>query len=167
MKLKKHKKILILFAFVVAFYAIVSGTFSIYREKKGDKIDLSILDASGTVTVNFKANGGVIDSEDETKTVQSGTTIGQLPEATRDDYNFDGWYTEPTGGEKIDENTVVTGTTVDYYAHWLKIVCKKAVTGTLHSETCAQGGACSGSGGGYHANDTIYYGTIPYCWRCL
>ena len=161
MKLKKHKKILILFAFVVAFYAIVSGTFSIYREKKGDKIDLSILDASGTVTVNFKANGGVIDSEDETKTVQSGTTIGQLPEATRDDYNFDGWYTEPTGGEKIDENTVVTGTTVDYYAHWLKIVCKKAVTGTLHSETCAQGGACSGSGGGYHANDTIYYGTIP------
>ena len=69
MKLKKHKKILILFAFIVAFYAIVSGTFSIYREKKGDKIDLSILDASGTVTVNFKANGGVIDSEDETKTV--------------------------------------------------------------------------------------------------
>ena len=38
MKLKKHKKILILFAFVVAFYAIVSGTFSIKKKKKGIRL---------------------------------------------------------------------------------------------------------------------------------
>ena len=161
MKLKKHKKLFTLFIVMFIFYAIISGAFSIYREKQGDKIDLSILDSTGTVTVRFNANGGTMDSTDTSRNVQSGDAVGQLPTATRTDYNFDGWYTSPTGGEKITENTIVTGTTVDYYAHWIKIVCKKAPTGTLHNETCTSTGSCSKSGGGYNADDTIYYGTIP------
>ena len=161
MNLKRHKKILVLFVFMFIFYAIISGAFSIYREKQNDKIDLNIYDSTGLVTVKFNANGGTTDSADTSRSIQSGEQIGQLPEATRTDYSFAGWYTAPTGGEKITENTIVTGKTVEYYAHWIKIVCKKAVTGTLHSETCLSGGSCASAGGGYSENDTIYYGTIP------
>ena len=161
MELKKHKKLFVLFALLFIFYTIIGGAFSIYREKLEDSINLSILDATGTVTVNFYPNGGTIDPADVSRNVNSGSTVGELPEVTRTDYNFLGWFTDPADGTEITENTVVTGTTVNYYAHWAKIVCKKATTGTLHSETCASTGSCAASGGGYSANDTIYYGTIP------
>ena len=162
MKLKKHKKIIVLLAVLFLFYAIINGAFSIYREIKGDSINLSILDPNGTVAVTFNPNGGTISSQEATRNVPVGTAVGTLPTTmAKTDYNFDGWYTDPTNGEKINENTIVTGSTVTYYAHWIKIVCKKAVAGTLHSETCASDGSCAGAGGGYSANDTIYYGTIP------
>ena len=35
-------------------------------------------------------------------------------------YQFEGWYTSPTGGQKITLNTVVTSD-VTFYAHWKKI----------------------------------------------
>ena len=161
MELKKHKKLFVLFAAIFIFYTIIGGTFSIYREQQDDSINLSILDATGMVAVNFHANGGTIDPDDSSRSVQSGTAVGELPEVTRTNYNFVGWFTDPTNGEEITSSTIVTGTTADYYAHWAKIVCKKAVTGTLHSETCASTGSCAASGGGYSAGDTIYYGTIP------
>lgn len=37
---------------------------------------------------------------------------------TPEHYDFDGWYTEPTGGEKVDENTTFTHPDDDLYAHW-------------------------------------------------
>ena len=161
MKLKRHKKLLILFFVMFIFYAIINGSYSIYRERQADHIDLSILDSSVMVTVNFNANGGTMDPSDISRSVQSGTAVGQLPEVTRSDYIFDGWYTDTTYQVEVTEDTIVTGTTVNYYAHWLKIVCKKASTGTLHSETCDSTGSCASTDGGYSANDTIYYGTIP------
>ena len=161
MKLKRHKKLLILFFVMFIFYAIINGSYSIYRERQADHIDLSILDSSVMVTVNFNANGGTMDPSDVSRSVQSGTAVGQLPAVTRSDYIFDGWYTDTTYQVEVTEDTIVTGTTVNYYAHWLKIVCKKASTGTLHSETCDSTGSCASTDGGYSANDTIYYGTIP------
>ena len=38
--------------------------------------------------------------------------------ATRDGYIFDGWYTEPEGGERVITFTVNSSTTL--YAHWIK-----------------------------------------------
>jgi len=69
MKLNRHKRLFILFVLLFIFYASLSGAFSIYREKQSDSIDLSILDSTGTVTVSFDANGGVIDSGDATRSV--------------------------------------------------------------------------------------------------
>lgn len=40
-----------------------------------------------------------------------------LPEPSRQDKAFNGWYTEPEGGEVFDENSVVTGN-ITVYAHW-------------------------------------------------
>ena len=161
MKLKQHKKIFALFVVMFIFYAFINSTFAIYRETKTDSINLSILDPNGMVNVIFNPNGGNITSNEASKTVQVNTAVGSLPTPTRTDYNFDGWYTDPDLGVRISEQTVVTGTTVTYYAHWVKIVCKMAAPGTLHSETCISDGSCAGTGGGYSANDTIYYGTIP------
>ncbi len=44
--------------------------------------------------------------------------IGALPEPTRRNYAFLGWFTEPEGGTKVTATTKVTGD-VTYYAHWL------------------------------------------------
>lgn len=47
-------------------------------------------------------------------TLQEGEAT--LPELTRTGYKFLGWYTERTGGRKIDPYEFVTGDTT-YYAH--------------------------------------------------
>ena len=160
---KKHKKIIALFVLLFVFYAyaIINGSFSIYRELKQGMANLNIISPSGTVTVNFDANGGTIDPSEASRSVTSGTAVGTLPTTmTRTDYNFLGWYTHPTDGVQIDSQTTVTGPgPVYYYAHWVKILCKKAVTGTLHSEKCLTGGGCLSAG--YRVNDDITYGEIP------
>jgi len=161
MILKKHKKIIVLFVALFIFYTIINGAFSIYRETKGDSILLNILNSGDSVLVTFNPNGGLIDPEDASRNVEDGEAVGQLPTVTQTNHNFIGWFTQADGGEEINADTIVTGTTVTYYAHWAKIVCKKAVTGTLHTETCVSTGSCAASGGGYNANDKIYYGTIP------
>ena len=75
-------------------------------------------------TINYDSKGGTpVDSVEK----EENTKLGTLPSTTKDDYVFDGWYTDPTGGTKIDEDTLVTGATT-YYAHWLKSVSLANVT---------------------------------------
>ena len=49
--------------------------------------------------------------------VKRGNAIGTLPEATRNGYVFDGWYTAVTGGMRVTPATIITES-VTYYAHW-------------------------------------------------
>ena len=52
---------------------------------------------------------------------QSLNSSGQeLPEASKNYYNFEGWYTAETGGTQIDKNTIFTENTI-IYAHWTPI----------------------------------------------
>ena len=110
-------------------------------------------------TVSFDAQGGV-DVNPITKTYN--TELGELPETLRQNYKFDGWFTEAEGGEQITENTLVTGN-ITYYAHWTQIICKSATS--LHYEYCTRTEhGCYQAG--YHEkgskkDDTIVYGTIP------
>lgn len=70
--------------------------------------------------VEFDPNeGSVSETEREVKT---GDPIGFLPVPTRDGYLFDGWFTDPDGGTKIDENTIITDDII-YYAHWTYNAC--------------------------------------------
>ena len=159
--MKRHVKIITLFAALFFFYALIHCAFSIYREIKGDSIDLSILDPTANYVITFNPNQGTLDNpNDATRTKTYNQAVGTLPTASRTGYNFIGWYTDPDPdeGTKVHPNTLVTGTTT-YYAHWVKIVCKKAQACTLHTETCASNGSCTSHG--YSANSTITYGTIP------
>ena len=47
-----------------------------------------------------------------------GSKIGKLLNATRNDYEFLGWYTDPIDGVRIDDNTILPDSDVTYYAHW-------------------------------------------------
>ena len=66
-------------------------------------------------TVTWNANGGSCGTP--TSSVTSGNAIGSLPEATKDGYTFDGWYTDPSSGTKISAATTVTAD-ITYYAHY-------------------------------------------------
>ena len=68
-----------------------------------------------TVTWDATTNGGTCGTA--TTSVTSGNAIGSLPEATKSDYTFDGWYTASSGGTKISSSTTVTGN-VTYYAQF-------------------------------------------------
>ena len=74
-----------------------------------------------TFTVSFDANGGTTD--ETVMVVTNGKAYGKLPEPTRGNYTFDGWYTEKTGGTKIEPATIVDLTTEPtLYAHWTGII---------------------------------------------
>lgn len=66
-------------------------------------------------TVTFDGNRGV-SSSDSVETSTSGK-ISTLPTATRDDYNFLGWFTSKTGTVKVSTSTVFTADTT-VYAQW-------------------------------------------------
>ena len=69
------------------------------------------------VDVTLDACGGVL-AEDEV-TVIFGGAYGELPEPTREGYEFDGWYTEKDGGELVEAGTEVSDKGAHtLYAHW-------------------------------------------------
>ena len=157
------KKALKLLAVVLVFFMCFLlnkyfNTYSIYRNNLNTKVYLSVLNPSGTYTVQFDSQGGTPTPPSRSKSLNE--TVGTLPNnVTKEGYNFIGWWTLPdgSGGTQIEANTVVTGD-VTYYAHWEKIVCKKAAEGTLHFETCSAGGGCL-----HHVSSgtVMRYGNIP------
>ncbi len=75
----------------------------------------SIGSASPEKTVTFDANGGACATA-SSKTGADGK-LTSLPDATRDGYDFDGWYTAADGGNKITTSTVFENDAI-VYAHW-------------------------------------------------
>lgn len=68
-------------------------------------------------TVTFNANGGTLTG-DATLKVESGKTITQAPAATKNDFDFEAWYTLAEGGDKIDLSTYKVEKDVTLYAHY-------------------------------------------------
>ena len=67
-------------------------------------------------TVTLDVNGGdALDTE--VIFVTEGDIIGDIPDATREGYDFDGWYTDKEAGEKITSDYVVSES-LKLYAHW-------------------------------------------------
>jgi uncharacterized protein (TIGR02145 family)/uncharacterized repeat protein (TIGR02543 family) len=69
-------------------------------------------------TVTFDANGGTV-SPTSAKTIEGGT-LDFWPTPTRTGYDFDGWYTEATGGTPVSVGRVYTANTT-IYARWVEI----------------------------------------------
>lgn len=80
--------------------------------------------------------------------------LGTLPQPTRSNYTFDGWYTEREGGDRVTESTVFQSDTT-IYAHWsyagssgggggtstYRITVESSTNGTVKSNrTTASGG---------------------------
>lgn len=70
-----------------------------------------------SITVTFDPTGGTVDRTE--KTVYPGGMYGPLPEPVLDGYMFDGWYTEPEGGDYIGMyKEVGEDAPPVLYAHW-------------------------------------------------
>lgn len=70
-----------------------------------------------TCTVSFDANGGTVNPASQDAPYLG--TYGTLPTPERAGYNFAGWYTEQTSGERVTaETTVETDQPHTLYAHW-------------------------------------------------
>ena len=68
-------------------------------------------------TLYFHPIAGNVDPD--RKDIYYGQAYGELPIPTRTGYDFDGWYTERTGGYEITAQTRTTETgDADAYAHW-------------------------------------------------
>lgn len=74
--------------------------------------------------VKFNAAGGRV--YEKSMEVTYDEEYGEMPEAERSGYLFDGWYTKKNGGEEISEFTVMnTAGTHTLYAHWEKVTVPK------------------------------------------
>ena len=79
--------------------------------------------------VSFDSNDGNNFSYD--RNVVNGQRVGILPVPVRDGYVFGGWWTAPTGGNKISADTKVKSD-VTYYARWLrKVSVSKTGSGSV------------------------------------
>ena len=83
--------------------------------------------ASHAVTVTFDANGG--ECSEQSRTVLRGVAVGELPTAHKVQsiseyskptiYTFEGWFTEPEGGQQITPETIFAAAhDQTWYAHW-------------------------------------------------
>ena len=80
--------------------------------------DFRVVEQKGsTVSVKFDACGGTAGLN--AAEMESGATVGMLPEASREGYVFQGWFTAPEGGEQVWEDYVLTKD-VTLYARWEK-----------------------------------------------
>lgn len=70
---------------------------------------------AGKYTLTFDANGGYVS--ESSRQIDFDSTFGTLPSATRDYYDFAGWFTAESGGSAVSADTVVSGS-VTIYAHW-------------------------------------------------
>ena len=71
--------------------------------------------SAGKFTLTFNGNGGYASAQSMTVTFDS--PYGTLPTASRDYYDFNGWYTAASGGQKVTSSTVAKGSTT-LYAQW-------------------------------------------------
>ncbi len=79
------------------------------------------------IKITFNPYGGTVDKTE--KLLEPGNQIGQLPEPTHSIYAFAGWYTEASGGTKVEESTVFDHS-IELFARWAPAVA--SVNGKLY-----------------------------------
>ena len=73
---------------------------------------------AGTVTVTYDPMGGEFETDEDGKRTGMPGAAYTVPEAPeREGYTFLGWFTTPTGNEKVTGSTIPTASTT-YYAQW-------------------------------------------------
>jgi len=121
---------------------IIERFFFRYEKKEAQKY-----------TIVFDGNGGICSVWG--KTVEDGTVIGELPNAERAGYTFDGWYTAKSGGEQILSSSVVSSD-MTLYAHWTSKIHRHNFGASVVHPTCTEKGYISYTCScGYSFNDNF------------
>lgn len=104
----------------VGWFTEKSGGIQITEASTVDALANQTLYAHWTpnaLTVTFNANGGTVSPS--SKTLHYGDAYGELPTPKRDFYDFLGWYTKASDGEKISPSSVInTSDNLTIYANW-------------------------------------------------
>ena len=125
-----------------------TDTVGMLTTSGGAEITLYAMWGENAATVTFDPQGGSTVSPKNYNDLPA--DYGLLSESALDGYTFMGWFTDPTGGDKIKEHDPVTGD-ITLYAHWEKdpIVTFHANGGFFkagegrtdtESKTCSYGG---------------------------
>ena len=93
--------------------------------------------ARRTYTITWDANGGTCATA--STDVKHGATL-TLPEATRDGYVFDGWFTKAVGGDEITASSVIQRNIGTLYAHWARVVVENGEVLTIDDGYVAANG---------------------------
>ena len=97
---------------------IERGMSILHEDKAIDGVNYHSIRLADVVTVTFDPNGGTVD--ETTREMERGAEIGILPSPTRDDYEFEGWYTSTGLGKKIGPTGKINNDII-LYAHWIPI----------------------------------------------
>ncbi len=101
----------------LGWYTERNGGVQVKAENTVTSSSNHTLYARWAVDVTFDYNGGI--SGNETKKVIIDSTYGTLPEPKKENFSFEGWYTERDGGERITAtSTVNIGGAHTLYARW-------------------------------------------------
>ena len=94
-----------------------------------------------TVMILFHANRGEVEvGSMEVVVDKPYGENGKLPVPTREGYMFDGWYTSPTGGEQVTDETIVTNENIHtLYAQWFEKDKKVRVSFNSNGGECRTG----------------------------
>jgi uncharacterized repeat protein (TIGR02543 family) len=101
------------------WYTLASGGVQ-YTDGTAVMADITLYAhwSTGTYTVTFDVNGGnVLDTGQETRTVNQDAAVGTLPVPSHTGYTFNDWYTLASGGTQYADGTAVTAD-ITLYAHW-------------------------------------------------
>ena len=102
-------------------------------------------------TVNLDANGGKTNAV--SKTVTYDEAYGTFPDIERPGYTFKGWYTEKSGGNKVDAKSIVNvAKNHTLYAQWVPL--------SYELEFDANGGTIEGNAKQEGLYNTVY-GKLP------
>lgn len=92
-----------------------NGNTSEDNNKQDESIQIKLL----YYIIEFNANAGAKLSR-KTMTLLNDDNLGILPKVQRENFIFNGWYTQKSGGIKVDSSTILNaGTTL--FAQWTKI----------------------------------------------
>ena len=115
------------------------------------------IDPTNRITVTFNPTGGTISTT--YKKMYIGNPVGELPVPERNDYEFDGWFTEEYGGTQINESTLPTET-ITYYAHWTYVDPNTAASVDGISGLMSLADACAIGGNIKLERDVIIYSPL-------
>lgn len=113
-------------------------TFAGWTDASGGRFTSeTVVSGSMTVVAQWTANvypvtldpqGGAFgDPSQATIRATFGATVGQLPQPSRDGYEFVGWFTQQQGGEQVTASTVyATAASSTYYAQWKTLPAAQA-----------------------------------------
>lgn len=103
-------------------------------------------------------NGGTVSGSSSPIKVEY-RNGGNLPVAVRQGYTFDGWYTEKSGGEKIQSGWKRFNEGAYFYAHWTPIASGSYI---VTFDSC--GGEFSSGSASIEVQAGGTYGKLPWCW---